>query len=229
MKKLLLSVTAAALLAVFGSAANAALVISSSSGPTSGNPGDITFEGLPALNPPAPGPFNGNFNIGTTMFSGTGLVVNNQGGPSQGQYAFPASDNTNYMAIRANQSETIKFATLQSAFGLYWGSIDTYNTIQFFDHGTNVTSIIHGDQLGLPINANGNQNSPNSNRYINFTGLVFDSVQLGSPGSNSFEFDNVSSVAAVPEPTTWAMMILGFMGVGFMAYRRKGRVPFRFV
>jgi hypothetical protein len=27
--------------------------------------------------------------------------------------------------------------------------------------------------------------------------------------------------AAVPEPSTWAMMILGFAGVGFMAYRRK--------
>jgi hypothetical protein len=26
---------------------------------------------------------------------------------------------------------------------------------------------------------------------------------------------------AVPEPSTWAMMILGFLGVGFMAYRRK--------
>jgi hypothetical protein len=28
-------------------------------------------------------------------------------------------------------------------------------------------------------------------------------------------------VAAVPEPATWAMMILGFFGIGFMAYRRK--------
>jgi hypothetical protein len=28
-------------------------------------------------------------------------------------------------------------------------------------------------------------------------------------------------VAPVPEPSTWAMMILGFFGVGFMAYRRK--------
>ncbi len=27
--------------------------------------------------------------------------------------------------------------------------------------------------------------------------------------------------AAVPEPSTWAMMILGFAGVGFMAYRRS--------
>jgi hypothetical protein len=26
---------------------------------------------------------------------------------------------------------------------------------------------------------------------------------------------------AVPEPSTWAMMILGFCGLGFMAYRRK--------
>ena len=28
-------------------------------------------------------------------------------------------------------------------------------------------------------------------------------------------------VTAVPEPSTWAMMMLGFAGVGFMAYRRK--------
>jgi len=33
----------------------------------------------------------------------------------------------------------------------------------------------------------------------------------------------VSSVSAVPEPSTWAMMILGFVGVGFMAYRRKSK------
>jgi hypothetical protein len=29
------------------------------------------------------------------------------------------------------------------------------------------------------------------------------------------------SVAAVPEPSTWAMLLLGFAGVGFMAYRRE--------
>lgn len=28
-------------------------------------------------------------------------------------------------------------------------------------------------------------------------------------------------ISGVPEPSTWAMMILGFSGVGFMAYRRK--------
>jgi hypothetical protein len=32
---------------------------------------------------------------------------------------------------------------------------------------------------------------------------------------------------AVPETSTWAMMILGFMGVGFMAYRRRGQPSLR--
>jgi fibro-slime domain-containing protein len=36
-----------------------------------------------------------------------------------------------------------------------------------------------------------------------------------------------ASVSAVPEPATWAMMILGFCGVGFMSYRRKARASFR--
>ena len=30
--------------------------------------------------------------------------------------------------------------------------------------------------------------------------------------------------AAVPEPSTWAMMILGFCGLGFLAYRRKNQI-----
>jgi hypothetical protein len=32
---------------------------------------------------------------------------------------------------------------------------------------------------------------------------------------------NAGVTSAVPEPSTWAMMILGFAGVGVMAYRRK--------
>ena len=43
-----------------------------------------------------------------------------------------------------------------------------------------------------------------------------------SGGNNNIGnlLDNVS-VSAVPEPSTWAMMILGFFGLGFMSYRRK--------
>jgi hypothetical protein len=31
------------------------------------------------------------------------------------------------------------------------------------------------------------------------------------------------AVAAVPEPSTWAMLLLGFASIGFMAYRRKSK------
>ncbi len=40
---------------------------------------------------------------------------------------------------------------------------------------------------------------------------------------NILERDVRETVAAVPEPSTWAMMLLGFAGVGFMAYRRKSK------
>jgi hypothetical protein len=36
--------------------------------------------------------------------------------------------------------------------------------------------------------------------------------------------DDISIAAAVPEPSTWAMMFVGFAGIGFMAYRRKNRM-----
>ena len=32
-------------------------------------------------------------------------------------------------------------------------------------------------------------------------------------------------LAAVPEPSTWAMMILGFAGIGYMAFRRRNHGP----
>jgi hypothetical protein len=34
---------------------------------------------------------------------------------------------------------------------------------------------------------------------------------------------SVLEVGAVPEPSTWAMMMLGFAGLGFLAYRRSSR------
>jgi hypothetical protein len=34
------------------------------------------------------------------------------------------------------------------------------------------------------------------------------------------------TVAAVPETSTWAMMIVGYLGVGFVTYRRKGTLRF---
>jgi Protein of unknown function (DUF642)/PEP-CTERM motif len=41
-------------------------------------------------------------------------------------------------------------------------------------------------------------------------------------GLDTVDLEQTSGpVSSVPEPSTWAMMILGFAGVGFMAYRRK--------
>jgi hypothetical protein len=46
----------------------------------------------------------------------------------------------------------------------------------------------------------------------------------GSPSVFNFDADVTTSV---PEPSTWAMMILGFFGVGFIAYRRKSQATVR--
>ena len=73
---------------------------------------------------------------------------------------------------------------------------------------------------------------------VGFAGGVFCSNQTpNSCGSvledfsNGFSFYNLQSgtlsqIAAVPEPSTWAMMILGFCGIGVMARRSKAVVRF---
>jgi hypothetical protein len=59
---------------------------------------------------------------------------------------------------------------------------------------------------------------------VNATTVSFDS------GGNSpvVAYDTVSAVVAVPEPSTWAMLILGFCGIGLMAYRRQAKPSFVF-
>jgi hypothetical protein len=49
--------------------------------------------------------------------------------------------------------------------------------------------------------------------------LTFVITDTGPP--TAFRVDGFSS--AVPEASTWAMMMLGFFGVGFLAYRRKSQ------
>ena len=74
--------------------------------------------------------------------------------------------------------------------------------------------------LGLPTLPGGNgsaivTNPPGS-------GILFETI-----GGN-LAYQLVGNISAVPEPSTWAMMILGFAGIGFMAYRRRSQtVPFR--
>jgi hypothetical protein len=55
--------------------------------------------------------------------------------------------------------------------------------------------------------------------YASNGGSILTSVYGELPLSLGFALEG--TVASVPEPSTWAMMILGFAGIGFMAYRRK--------
>jgi PEP-CTERM motif len=55
---------------------------------------------------------------------------------------------------------------------------------------------------------------------IGSTGLI-----VGNAANSGAE--GITGVPAVPEPSTWAMMVLGFAGIGFMAYRRKSRGALR--
>jgi hypothetical protein len=59
----------------------------------------------------------------------------------------------------------------------------------------------------------------------NFTKLL--SVEFvggeGNP-SNEFAIDNIK-VNSVPELSTWAMMLLGFSGLGFAGYRQSKKGP----
>jgi PEP-CTERM motif len=69
-----------------------------------------------------------------------------------------------------------------------------------------------------------------SNNTLNFIGFTssspFTTITINDPTSG-LAIDNFTSAtglqSAVPEPSTWAMLLLGFAGVGFMAYRRKSK------
>jgi hypothetical protein len=58
------------------------------------------------------------------------------------------------------------------------------------------------------------------------TQTTFDLSGYGSAFSNA-RFYSASGgpfpVGPIPEPSTWAMLLLGFAGIGFMAYRRKSK------
>jgi PEP-CTERM motif len=55
---------------------------------------------------------------------------------------------------------------------------------------------------------------------------VTDEFLITATGQGSA--NNTINVNTVPEPSTWAMMLLGFAGVGFLAYRQKrSRMAFR--
>jgi hypothetical protein len=64
------------------------------------------------------------------------------------------------------------------------------------------------------------------NFCLNGPGVAFNSSfqpDLQRVGVSSFNL-SIVNVAPVPELSTWAMMLFGFCGLGFLAYRRKNRL-----
>lgn len=159
----------------------------------------------------------------------TGSVTNITAAPWMGPLPGGA-DTTQYLSVGGGATETITFGAgkVATAFGLYWGSVDSYNQIQF-KNGSTVIATFNGNDI-TPLLADGGQTSFASNRYVEFSNLgAFTSVVMGNtPGNQQFAFeaDNLGAITSgVPETSTWAMMIIGFFGVGFAAYRRKSRGP----
>jgi hypothetical protein len=48
-------------------------------------------------------------------------------------------------------------------------------------------------------------------------------VAIGGTLAADFTITSLAQVSGVPESSTWAMMILGFAGVGLIAYRKKSK------
>jgi len=109
---------------------------------------------------------------------------------------------------------------------------------------------VTGAALGTTIGFNDDQLSA-SGGILSYTGANIETftdavdgtsqVAFGFSGVGTIRLQNVSlidltgsvtqpfrigteQVSGVPEPSTWAMMILGFAGVGFMVYRRKPKL-----
>jgi hypothetical protein len=57
------------------------------------------------------------------------------------------------------------------------------------------------------------------------TSEVLSFLAVGSPANSLPPFALVDGVSltSVPEPSTWAMMLAGFGGLGFAAFRRRRR------
>lgn len=170
----------------------------------SNQPGAITYDFDTSL----PSFFN---------FSGGRVVA----GSEPGITAAPPDDTTNYMTVGPadnNRPLTVTLAGLASYYGFYYGSPDTYNSIQLFQ-GNTLLETLSGTQLASPIAADGNQSTGFFlNIFANDAGSYFDKLVFDST-QQAFETDN-HAVAPVPEPASFATLLAGLLALGFISHRR---------
>lgn len=172
-----------------------------------------------------------DFNSGSpsnSVVTYSGIVNNIVQGSKSGQHATPAGNESKFLTISQKNanvvgntgSVTLNFAKALDYFGLYWGSVDTHNFIDFYSGGKLLKTFGGGD---ISTTAKGSWTGASDNLYLNFfagAGQSFDQIVLRANGT-AFESDNHSyrESAAVPEPTTMAGLALA--SAGFAAARRK--------
>lgn len=185
--------------------------------------GDYTLSGTGDETPAAPIVIGGTtvtFAPGSFLAEGTTPSVS--AAPITGETAGPnptaIADSGAYLSAESGAPITLSFSKPQDFFGLLWGSIDTYNTLTFFDKGVAVETLTGSDITANPDGFEGFGGSS----FVGVSGLTFDTV-VASSTSPAFEFDFVSS-SAVPEPAAWMMMFVGLGALGFMmrGSRRMG-------
>ena len=139
-------------------------------------------------------------------------------GEGQSGYSGTLPNNpTHYLTIPKNASATLFSLNGLTNFSFYMGSPDTYNNMTFNLVGGGA-QVFNGPQIWDGPNFAGDR-TKGFRVYYDFNGAQVSSIQFES-GSDAFEFDGLAGTV-VPEPDTWALMILGFGGVGAMLRNRR--------
>jgi hypothetical protein len=155
---------------------------------------------------------------GTTANSG--LFIGNIGGNDTSPFGL-ANNSRVYLAAGGGGGSVVLTSQIgvQNSLSLLWGTVDSGDfRNRIFTSGGD---LITGTNVLAACAAEGfNCTDEHTNVFLRITGLSdFTFAKFSDRDGNSFEF--VPLAAAVPEPATWAMMILGFLGIGVLGMRKK--------